>query len=71
MSQAGLHAVLDNGEGLADCPACGDNLYVYAAIVTDLDTGEDYGGSRKVYPRKNWAILEKKKSAEPKNTVVL
>ena len=45
MSQAALHAVLDNGEGLPDCPACGDNRYVYAAIVTDLDTGEDYGDS--------------------------
>ena len=45
MSQAALHAVLDNGEGLPDCPACSDNLYVYSAIVTDMDTGEDFGDS--------------------------
>ena len=32
MSQATLNAVLDNGEGLLDCLACGDNLYVYLAM---------------------------------------
>ena len=39
MSQAALHAHLDNGEGLPDCPTAGDNLYVYPAIVSDLDSG--------------------------------
>ena len=42
MSQAALHAVLDNGEGLPDCPACGDNSYVCPAIVTDLDIGVEF-----------------------------
>ena len=42
MSQAALDAYLDNGEGLPDCPACGDNLYVYPAIVSDLDTGVEF-----------------------------
>ena len=37
MSQAALDAYLDYGEGYPDCPACGDNSYVYPAIVTDLD----------------------------------
>jgi len=38
MSQAALDAYLDYGEGYPDCPACGDNSYVYPAIGTDLDT---------------------------------
>ena len=42
MSHATLHAVLDNGEGLPDCPTAGDNLYVYPAIVPDLDTGVEF-----------------------------
>ena len=42
MSQAALDAYLDCGEGYPDCPACGDNSYVYPAIVTDLDTGEEF-----------------------------
>ena len=42
MSQAALDAYLDCGEGYPDCPACGDNSYVYPAIVTVLDTGEEF-----------------------------
>eukprot|EP01048_Picozoa_sp_COSAG05_P025620 COSAG05_NODE_6604_length_931_cov_3.231971_1_plen_257_part_10 len=42
MSQAALDAYLDYGEGYPDCPACGDNSHVYPAIVTDLDTGEEF-----------------------------
>ena len=38
MSQAALDAYLDYGEGYPDCPACGDNSYVYPALATDLDT---------------------------------
>ena len=40
MSQVALHAILDNGLGLPDCPACGENLYVYLAIA-DTDTDGD------------------------------
>ena len=42
MSHAALDAYLDYGEGYPDCPACGDNSHVYPAIVTDLDTGEEF-----------------------------
>ena len=42
MSQAALDAYLDYGEGYPDCPACGDNSYVYPALATDLDTGEEF-----------------------------
>jgi len=31
---------------------------------------KDDFGSRKVYPRENWAILKKKWAAHPKSTVV-
>ena len=42
MSQAALDAHLDYGEGYPDCPACGDNSYVYPALATDLDTGVEF-----------------------------
>ena len=42
MSHAALDAYLDYGEGYPDCPACGDNSYVYQAPATDLLTGEEY-----------------------------
>ena len=35
MSQAALDAYLDYGEGYPDCPACGDNSYVYPALATE------------------------------------
>ena len=37
MSQAALDAYLDIGEGLPDCPACGDNSYVCSAFDQDTE----------------------------------
>ena len=36
----------------------------------DSDSSRDFG-SRKVYPRENWAILQKQRAAHPKSTVAI
>ena len=41
MSQAALDAYLDCGEGYPDCPACGDNSYVYDEYSHKLSGGQN------------------------------
>ena len=66
--QLSINRPTDIGAGCALLAGRQQRSSLLPGLRLDSDSSRDFG-SRKVYPRDNWAILKKKVSAHPKSTV--